>query len=440
MGMTQHLVWAIAIAALGGFLFGYNTSVIAGALPFLANDLAISLLMQGVIVSMILIGALVGSLMGGGVADRFGRRVVIFVTAVILVFGCGLTMGAEGVKGLLIGRFITGFGVGLSSVVAPLYLAEISFAQRRGAVVSLYQLAITLGILVAYLVNYACASGGEWRLMFGLGALPALAQLLSFAGLPESPSWLLSKGSAEKANSILKRLYKSKSAIEELSHPLPEEGKKKGWRALLKPSLLPVLCIGIVLSIFQQITGINAVIYYAPQVFSIAGFASISTSILATIGIGIINLLATLLSVWLIDRMGRRTLFIVGLIGMAISLSVLALAFFTESKAIDLIAVVSLMIYVCFFAISLGPLTWVVISEIYPLGVRGRAMSIAIGANWAFNYLVSLTFPSLISGIGGDGVFSLYACTCLLGLWFVYRYIPETRGKSLKEIQHILKI
>lgn len=402
--LTSSIVFSALTAALGGFLFGYNTSVISGALLFLSKQFALQPDKEGVLVSIILLGALLGACTGGLIADRLGRRKTLIITGIAYCVGTLVVALSKDVSMLLVGRFITGIGVGLGSMVVPLYLAETAPARWRGALVSLNQLMITVGILAAYLINYAFSSSGDWRWMFGLAIVPTLLQIIGMCCLPES------------------------------IHFFQEE--KKTRRKL--STIMRALIIGILLSAFQQITGINAVIYYASKIFQMAGYTTASSATFVTIGIGIINVMATLLSIWLLDRKGRRWLLLVGTAGMALSLLLISTAFMIRWEAVDILAPVSLMAYVAFFAIGLGPVPWVVLSEIYPLALRGRAMSIATFANWLCNYLVALTFLDLVAGLGSGGAFAIYSLLSVIAFFFVLRFIPETKGKTLEEIQQSL--
>jgi MFS transporter, SP family, galactose:H+ symporter len=406
--MKKIPLGAVTLGILGGFLFGYNTGIIAGALPFLKTSFDLSAIKEGFIVSITLIGALFGAIFAGGIADRFGRKPATLFTALVFILGIWIAASAGGIDSLLIGRFITGIGVGLTSVIAPLYLAEISPIHARGAIVGSNQLTVTIGILVAYGMNYLFSSKGEWRWMFGLGIVPAAIQFLGFLFLSETEQWLLSKR---------------------------EKEKKKSWKVLLEPRLRRVLLIGIVLSAFQQITGINSVIYFAPQIFLLSGFSKVGVSILASLGIGIVNVLANLFSLWVIDRIGRRKLLLIGIFGMVVSLLIFSIAFFTHIQGLSLVVIITLLCYVAFFSLGLGPVTWVILSEIYPLEIRGRAMGIACFVNWICNTLVALTFLDLVSLLGLGETFCVYAGLGIIGWWFVFRYIPETKGKSFEQIQ-----
>lgn len=395
---------AALIAALGGFLFGYNTSVISGALLFLSQEFTLSPLSEGILVSTILLGALLGALVSGFAADRWGRKPTILLNGAIYALGILIVVTAESFSTLLLGRFISGIAVGLSSMLVPLYISEISPPQWRGALVALNQLMVTLGILSAYIVNYLCAAAGSWRWMFGMALIPTALQFCGMLFLQDAPK---------------------------LSQ---EERHSKRKLSTIKYALL----IGICLSIFQQVTGINAVIYYASKIFQMAGYANASSATFVSIGIGVVNTLATLISVRLLDRKGRRWLLLVGSVGMTLSLFLITLAFITNLKMMNVLAPLSLMVYVASFAISFGPVTWVLLSEIYPLELRGKAMSIATFVNWLCNYCVSLTFLKLVATLGTGATFALYAFFSLAAFFFIRRYIPETKGKSLEEIQKLL--
>ena len=439
--LSRYMIFVITIASLGGLLFGYHTAIISGALIFLSPIFRLSVAEQGVLVSIILLGALAGALMGGYLADRLGRKWTIMLTAVLFILGSWITAESYSYSLLLLGRVISGIAVGIISVTAPLYLAEISPPAHRGGIVSAYQLAITVGILGAYLINYIYAKKAEWQQMFIIGSLPAVFQLLALFFTPETPPWLFKNGKSRLAITVLERLRLDREwegHVNEMKHSARSKDKRV-WKFLFSHKLRAILWIGLLISAFQQITGINTVIYYAPRIFQGAGYTSAISATLATLSIGIVNVLATLVSVWLLDRAGRRKLLLIGIAGMVISLSALAITSFLRSSLIDEVAVVGLMSYVVFFAIGLGPVTWVLLSEIFPLKVRGTAMTLATFVNWLCNYVVSLTFPSLLVSIGIGGSFCIYGAISVVAFWFVFKYVPETKGKSLEKIEKILQ-
>lgn len=432
---SPYLFFVVFLAAFSGFLCGYHTGVIAGALGFLSSFFHLDRVHQGMVVSIIVMGGAVGALIAGPLADRIGRKKTLIGTSLMFILGALIISFSHSYSLLLLGRGVSGIGLGIATVVVPLYLAEISPSHYRGSFVSLFQLAITIGILCSFSVNLALASQGNWRWMFALGMFPAFFQLMFICLLPETPPWLMKHGQEKRAFEVMGRLRKDKGWIDEMDATKPPATKKSAWKLLLSPKLRFVLILGFVLSSLQQLTGINTVIYYAPKIFQTAGFTSSSAAITATLGIGTINVIATAVSVWLLDKIGRRTLLLIGPGGMAVSLAVLSFAFFSNTLSIGTIAIVSLMAYVAFYGIGLGCVTWVVLSEIYPYKVRGKAMTLAIFINWVCNYFVSFTFLDLIEGLGAYGTFLLYALLSAFTVWFVYRFLPETKGKSLQEIE-----
>lgn len=441
---SQFFVYLLAsIAGLGGLLFGYDTGVISGAILFIKDQFQLSDEMQGVVVSAVLLGAFLGALLSGRLADYFGRRRMIITVAFIFAIGALATAFAPEVYSLIAGRIIVGLAIGVSSYNAPLYIAEISPPKIRGALVSFNQLAITFGIVVSYLVDYFLASTGNWRMMLGLAVLPALVLIIGMSFLPETPRWLISKNRKSEALSTLKRIRNDSEVGEEYNLILStfEQEPKSVWKSLVQPWVRRALFIGIGLALFQQITGINAVIYYAPTIFQYSGLKSAQASLLATIGVGVVNMLMTIVALRLLDKWGRRPLLFIGLTGMVLSLAALGLAFHFADLLpfLHWIAVISLMVYVAAFAISLGPIFWLMISEIYPLEIRGVAMGIATMTNWGFNWLVALTFLSLVNVLGIPWAFGLYAFLGLLGLFFCYFAVPETKGRSLEEIEILLR-
>jgi MFS transporter, SP family, galactose:H+ symporter len=433
-------------AALGGLLFGYDTGVISSALLFVRTVFHLSTAGESLVAGIVLIGAVLGAIVAGSLSDRFGRRPVILVTALTFVIGALLSAAAHDVAMLLEGRLLIGIAIGVASMLTPLYLAEISPAASRGAVTSLNQLCITLGILVSYLVGYAFAGTPEgWRWMLGLGAVPGAILAAGMLVLPESPRWLAGHNRIPQAEAVLRRLRVSEREVEDELMTLRtdlrrENGRLVPWPALLAPNLRPALIAGVGLAMFQQITGINTVIYFAPQIFQAAGLSSASVSILATAGVGAVNVALTLVSMRLIDRVGRRVLLLWSLGGMAATLLILAGGFaFGASASTAWITVLSVAAYVAFFAVGLGPVFWLLIAEIFPLAVRGRAMSLATISNWGFNLLVTITFLGLINLCGRAGTFLLYAALTVIAVIFTAALVPETKGRSLEEIEDALE-
>jgi sugar porter (SP) family MFS transporter len=431
---------AAVFAGLGGLLFGYDTGVISSAEIFLKQDFALSAFALEVIVSGVLAGAALGALVGGRLADLFGRRTLLIVTATIFSIGAVVCAMAGSPPILIGGRIVVGLAIGLSSSTVPVYISEVSSPASRGWTVSLFQLSITVGILLAYVVGYAFAAIQGWRWMFGLALIPAAVFGLGMVFLPESPRWLVKQGKNESARAILQKI-RGTSAIEdeleEVQRSLQLTTERGRLSDLLHPSLRAPLIVGLGLAVFQQVTGINTVIYYAPIIIQKAGIPSASGAILATAGIGLVNVLMTIVSMWLIDRLGRRPLLLAGIAGMVVSLGFLG-AFFRVSAhtaAFAWVAVVSMMLYVASFAISLGPIFWLLIAEIYPLRVRSSAEGLSATFNWGSNLVVSLTFLTLLEKIDTSRTFWLYALLAV-GAWiFSYYFAPETKGRTLEEIE-----
>jgi SP family galactose:H+ symporter-like MFS transporter len=437
----MHFYLIAAVAALGGLLFGYDTGVISGALLFIRQELSLSPTLQGIVVAIAPAGAAVGGAMAGSVSDHVGRRRVILGAGLLFIAGALLSAVAQDVSILLIGRFLVGLAIGVASMLTPLYLAEISPAGARGAIVSLNQLCITCGILVSYLVGFALASAsGGWRWMLALGAVPGIILSAGMLVLPESPRWLAGHGRASEADAVLHSLRGNDDTSFELRALLSDVAQEvrtpTSGRELFSPRLRRPLIVGIGLAMFQQITGINTVIYFAPTIFQSAGLSSAATSILATAGVGVVNVIMTVASIRLIDKLGRRQLLFWSLGGMAVTLFVLSGAFHEGvSSQLGWVAVASVAAYVGFFAIGLGPVFWLLIAEIFPLALRGRAMSLATVANWGFNLIVSATFLNLVGVFGSAGAFLVYAILTLVALAFVTLMVPETKGRTLEQIE-----
>lgn len=440
---SNWMVYVVSIfAALAGLLFGYDTGIISGAILFIKKDFSLSAFQVEMIVSAVLLGALIGSGFSGRLTDLFGRRKVLIFTAITFIIGSLSTAFAPNINWLIVGRVILGVAIGVGSFTAPLYLAEIAPQRIRGMLVSLNQLAITIGIVFSYLVNYYFSVQGRWPWMLGLGVVPATILLLGTLFLPESPRWMLLKGWEHKAREILKRIRGGGNINKEFEEIQQTVKMEKGThRLLLAKWVRPILFISLGLSFFQQVTGINTIIYYAPTILQMAGFKQAGSAILATLGIGVINVLFTLIALPLIDKWGRRPLLLLGLSGMFISLAMMGTAFyFPGFTALRWVAVGSMVIYIASFAMSLGPIMWLIISEIFPLNIRGVGASLAISASWGFNMLVALTFLTLIELMGPSHTFWLYAFLCILGGFFVYFIVPETKGCSLEHIEQNLRL
>ena len=439
---NNTLVYVIAaIAATGGLLFGYDTGVISGALIFIRDEWKLDNNAQELVVSAVLIGATFGALVSGKIADVLGRKKVSIITAIIFTLGSIATGLATSVNILIAGRIVIGIAVGVASFTVPLYISEISPSKSRGALVSLNQLAITIGLLVSFLCGYLFRSSEySWRLMFLAGFIPSSILAIGMLFLPETPRWLMTKGREEEAKKIIKRISPDVDAELELSQIKEAMLRESGgdWQELFKKWLRPPLIIGIGIFFFQQFSGINAIFYYAPIIFEQSGIDKEGAALLATVSLGVVNVVFTIISLPLLDRLGRKPLLYIGFAGIIFSLGALALAFSQKEalgESLKWIAVGSLLLYIAFFAISLGPMGWLLASEIFPLKIRGFAMSMISLAHWVFNFLVSFTFLRMSNYLSPAGSFTVFAGITFVGLLFVYFYVPETKGLSLEDIE-----
>lgn len=437
----QRYVYRVAgFSAVGGLLFGYDTGVISGALLFIEDDFGLSSWMQGVVVSSLLVGAMIGALGCGPVADRVGRRRILLMTAAIFVVGSLLAGLAPDVYVLVTARFVLGVAVGMASVAVPLYISEMAPPHNRGFLVALNQLAITAGILLAYLVNYAFAGSENWRLMLALGALPGVLLYAGMYALPESPRWYVSHDRAAQARDVLARIRGTGDVDAELKaiRAMPTESRSQR-DDLVRPEVRALLVIGIVFFFFAQASGINTVIYFAPSILEDTGFDA-AAAVLATVGIGTVNLVMTLVGMAFVDRVGRKPLLLIGLAGMVISLAVLGATFAAGmSGALSYVALICLAVYVASFAGAVGVVYFVLPSEIFPLNVRGTAMSVSLLVNWGTAFAVSLTFLGLIDAFGSATTFWLYAVIGAGFFVFGWRALPETKGRSLERIETDLR-
>jgi sugar porter (SP) family MFS transporter len=435
---------AAGLAGMGGLLFGYDTGMISGAQVFIEQDFDVSASGIGLVVSAVTLGALVGALASSGLTERFSRRALIVVSAVVFIIGAILAAAAPTLFVLVVARFVIGLGIGVASTIVPLYIAEIVPVRSRGSMVALFQLAITAGILLAYLINAAFADDGEWRAVFALACAPATLLLFGMLLLPESPRWLVARGRVEDAHHVLDEVrdpddpatQHELQEIVDLVEADRQRPKQSIFRSLASPLARTILVVGVGLGVFQQITGINTIIYYAPSILSQAGLGT-ETSIITTAGIGALNFCATVIALMVVDRINRRTILLGGMTGMTLSMALLATTFAIDdfNGAWRWIAVGSLFSFIACFAVSWGWGFWVMASEIYPLFIRGEAISIGNSIQWGANFLISLLFPILLASWGGAPVFYMLAGFGVLALVFTQRLVPETRGKTLEEIE-----
>jgi sugar porter (SP) family MFS transporter len=443
-------MWGVGgVTFLAGLLFGYDQGVISGALPLLQADLDLSTLESEIVTSWVTLGALFGALIAGGTADRIGRRWTAVGAGVLFAAGAVIQAVAPDAGWLTVGRVVTGLGVGVASVVAPLYAAEMAPKSIRGRFVSTYQLAITVGIFLAYLADDALTPSDRWRTMFALAVVPGVALAIGFLVMPESARWLLKMGRRDDARASLRKVDGAELADAQLTTietDLEAEALagQATWGEVFSPTLRRALWVGVGLAVFQQITGINAIIYYANEIFAEAGFTTAEEQAKATLyAVGATNVLATFVAVAWVDRFGRRPLLFTGLVGMAVSLAAVGLSFAALENNPDgeastvggIVTVMALVVFIASFAFSMGPIVWTIISEIYPNRVRGRAIAVATAVNWFSAFIVAQFFLSVVDAIGESTTFFLFSAFCVVTYVFVWRLVPETKGRSLEEIQ-----
>lgn len=438
--VNRNFIYRISsIAALGGVLYGYDMGIIAAAEIFVKRTFQLSTLMEELVVSVVLIGAMGGAMAGGAIADQIGRRATLIWAGIVFIVGSVLAPLAPNVWVLIVSRAIIGVGIGFTSVTAPVYVSELAPPQSRGMLIGLYQFALTVGIALADLVGYKLAAQEAWRMMFAIAAVPTVFFLGVIVTVPESPRWLYAHKREKDAEDVLQS-YTDAAGVRQYLEDIREGLRKpveQSWRALLTPGVRGSTFIAAGMTILQQVTGINTIIYYGPQIFELAGFATHENAILATLLVALMNVAATVAGILLVDRVGRKPLLYVGVSGMTVAL--FGLAWGLNHKAslgasLGMIAVGCLLFYIMCFAFSLGAIAWILVSEVFPLRVRGRGVAVATLCSGLSNFAVSLTFLSLIKAVGDAATFSIYGVLSILTLVFVRFAVPETRGRDLESI------
>lgn len=448
-GSMSYVFMLTLVAALGGLLFGYDTGVISGAIGFLSTRFALNADMQGWATSSALVGCIIGACFAGALSDGLGRKRVLLISAVMFTISAVGSAVPRNLTEFAIARMIGGFGVGAASMLSPLYIAEISPAHVRGRMVSINQFAIVLGFLVVYFVNAIIAWYGEsaegqawnvtygWRWMFGSETLPCVLFFLMLLFVPESPRWLVKKGAVEEARRVLTRVGGTQqAAIEMVDITEAIAHEEHSIMQLFKPGLRMAMMIGFALAILQQITGINVVLYYAPEIFKSAGLGA-TAAIAQTVIVGVVNLGFTVVAILVVDRLGRKPLLLIASAGMGLSLFALGGAFVLQQFSGPWV-LICILTYVASFAVAMGPVVWVVLSEIFPTRVRGTAMSVATVGLWCANFLVTQFFPRMLEQLAGKSFF-VYGVMCVVSLVFVWYFVPETKGKTLEEIERYWK-
>ncbi len=439
----QYYIYRISIiAALGGFLFGYDTAVIAGAIGFLQTKFDLSAAMTGWAASSAIWGCIAGALMAGYTSDKIGRKKVLLITAVLFAISAIGSAIPNSLTQFVLARFVGGLGVGAASMLSPLYISEIAPAKSRGRLVTLYQLAIVLGINLIYFVNLIISGSGTdawnvevgWRIMLGSEVFPATLFFVMLFFVPESPRWLLSKGREQESLNVLNKVNLSETAIavqKEIKESFKQE--KGTIKELFEPGLRMAMIVGVTLALFSQITGINAIIYYAPEIFKSVGFGT-ESAMFQTVIIGVVNTIFTFVAIKYIDRVGRRTLLLWGVSGMIFCLGGIGILFYLELNA-GFWLLVFILGFIASFASSLGPIPWVLISEIFPTKTRGIAMSFAVFMIWIGVVLITQLTPMMLESLGGAFTFFVFMFNAIVLLVFTYKLVPETKGKTLEEIE-----
>lgn len=437
-GGNRFVIVIAVIAALGGLLFGYDTGIISGALLFIRDEFSLTDTAQQVVVGSLLLGAVAGALIAGPVSDGIGRRRSLVIVGLVFAVGSVLSALAPAAVVLVAARFILGLAIGAASLIVPVYIAEISPSGVRGSLVSLQQFAITVGILLSYLTNYSLSGAEAWRWMLGLGTVPAVVLLAGLFVVPESPRWLMGQHRHDEARGVLRRTRGSEEEVAEEMSAIEQQEEmesRTSYAELFRPHLRPALIVGVGIAAFNQLVGVNAVIYYAPTIFSDAGFGD-SAAILATTGIGVANCAVTAAALLTIDRIGRRPLLLTGIVGIVLSLLALGAAYLLPggSGLSNFILVAGLMVYIASFAASLGIGIWLLNSEVFPLKVRGKGAALGSFTHWGLDFIIASTVLTLINTITETGMFWLYGAFGVAGLFFVYFLVPETKGRTLEEI------
>ncbi|HCT0421359.1 sugar porter family MFS transporter [Staphylococcus pseudintermedius] len=428
------------IGALGGLLYGYDMGVISGVLLYLKDDIPLNAYTEGLVVSSMLVGAIVGAGLSGPLSEKLGRRRLVFMISIVFIIGALILALAPTMEILVLGRVIIGLAVGGSTAIVPVYLSELAPTDARGSLSSLNQLMITIGILASYLVNYAFAPIEGWRWMLGLAVVPSVILMIGVIFMPESPRWLLEKRGEKAARDVMKLTYPAS----EIDHEI--ENMKKinqiadnTWTVLKSPWLLSTIIIGSVFALLQQLIGINAIIYYAPKIFATAGFGE-STAILSTVGIGVVNVLVTIFAISIIDKIDRKKLLVIGNIGMVASLLIMsALIWLIGVNSAAWIILLCLTTFIIFFGVSWGPVLWVMLPELFPMRARGAATGIAALVLSIGSLLVAQFFPVLTDVLQVQQVFLIFAVIGIIAMIFVIKFLPETRGRSLEQIEQDLR-
>jgi SP family arabinose:H+ symporter-like MFS transporter len=438
---ATYLYFICAIATMGGLMFGFDIAIISGAVPFIQSYFGWSELELGWGVSSLLVGAVIGAFGSGAITDRYGRKRVLIVVALFFALSCALTALADSSVMFISARLFGGLAVGAASVLSPMYVAEVSPARNRGMLVAVYQLTIVIGILCSYTINYWLHDvSNNWRWMFATGSVPSVLFFTGLFFIPESPRWLYKAGRKDESLRVLTRIGGEEMAqteIREIAETLSGNISTTPRGELFKPEWRKVMLVGFFLAILVQISGINTIIDYAPKILLAAG-VEIKNALLQTSFLGLINFIFTFVAILFIDKVGRRLLYLVGSMGMAVTLVLLSLSFYMKMEGI--FTLVCMVLFLSFFSSCIGPVFWTLVAEIYPNRIRGKAVAFASFTQWIFNFLIVLLFPHFLALLGGTVTFLFLAAMSFVQWLFTYLFVPETKGKSLEEIEMLWKV
>lgn len=431
-----YLSFICLIATMGGLMFGFDISIISGAVPFIQPYFGWNELQLGWGVSSLLVGAIAGAFGSGVLTDKYGRKKILIIVALFFALSCAATALATSSAWFITARLFGGLAVGAASVLSPMYVAEVSPAKNRGMLVAIYQLTIVLGILISYTINYTLHDvDNNWRWMFATGIIPSVLFFTGLFFIPESPRWLFKAGRKDESLKVLTRIGGAEIAaaeIKEIAESFKGGQTSVKLAELFRPSTRKVMIVGFFLAVFVQVSGINTVVDYAPKILMSVG-VEIKNALLQTSLIGLINGLFTFVAIFLIDKTGRRKLYLIGSMGMTVTLVLLSVTYFFKLEGI--FTLICILMFIAFFAACIGPVFWTLVSEIFPNRIRGKALAFASFTQWVFNFLVVLLFPHFLKTVGGTATFLFLAVMSGLQWLFTYLNVPETKGKSLEEIE-----
>ena len=435
---SMYLYFICLIATMGGLMFGFDVGIISGAVPFIQPYFGWNELQLGWGVSSLLVGAIIGAFGSGILSDKYGRKNVLIIVALFFAVSCTFTALASSSVIFISARLFGGLAVGAASVLSPMYVAEVAPPKSRGMLVSIYQLAIVLGILCSFTINYGLHNlDNNWRWMFATGIVPSVVFFVGLFFIPESPRWLYKAGRKEESLKVLTRIggeLLAKTEILQIAESLKGNSQSVTRGEIFKPSSRKVMMIGFLLAVLVQVSGINTIVDYAPKILLAAG-VEINNALLQTSFVGFINFVFTFVAILFIDKAGRRTLYLIGSMGMVITLLMLAVSFYLKMEGI--FTLICILMFIAFFASCIGPVFWTLVSEIFPNRIRGKALAFASFTQWIFNFLVVLLFPHFLASVGGAKTFLFLALMSLLQWLFTFLYVPETKGKSLEEIERL---